>query len=226
MADLDLICGTMPARRHTPENLAEWRTIPTSIISDELQRGQTLAAAIRPLRQDVAFAAEAMTVRVMVGDNGPIHYAASIAEPDTAMLVDARGHEDTAVSGAIITAAAQARGVVAMVIDGAVRDAADLRKAKTIVYSRAVVPNGPHKGFGGAINLPIQCAGVAVSPGDLVVGDDDGVIVIRPEQEEGLMARCRKRLEKEAEHLDRIQQGATTVEILGFPPLSEIAKKV
>ena len=108
-------------------------------------------------------------------------------------------------------------------VEGAVRDAAELRDSGISVYARAVVPNGPHKGFGGSVNVPIQCAGVAVNPGDLVVGDDDGIVVVRPDQLDGLMARCKVRLAKEEAFVEKIRSGVSTIELQGLPPLEYFA---
>ncbi|HSS66388.1 MAG TPA: RraA family protein [Gammaproteobacteria bacterium] len=204
------------------EELELWSHIPTSIISDELNRTGTLHSEVRPLQTDVGLAGQALTVQCMVGDNAPIHYAMTVAWPGCVMLVDGRGHKDTALFGEILGEAALARGVIAVIIDGAVRDSAELRSSDLYVYTRGIVPNGPHKGFGGAINVPIQCAGVNVSPGDLVVGDDDGVVVITPQSMKGLRSRCDARIASEADRIERIKAGATTVELLGFPPPEKI----
>lgn len=205
--------------------LALWRKTPASIISDELNRSCTMLSAIRPLQSDVGVAGQALTVQCMVGDNAPIHYAVTVAWPGCVMMVDGRGHTDTALFGEILAEAALARGVVAVVIDGAVRDAAELKRSDLYVYARGIVPNGPHKGFGGAINAPIQCAGVNVHPGDLVVGDDDGVVVIPANKMDGLRERCDARIAAEAERIERIQTGASTVELLGFPPADRIGSQ-
>jgi RraA family protein len=199
-----------------------WRNTPTAIISDELNRTGTMRSALKPLENGSGFAAQALTVQCMVGDNAAVHYALTVAWPGCALVIDGRGHADTALWGGILTEAALAKGAVAVVIDGAVRDAAELRDSDLAVYCRGIVPNGPHKGFGGAVNVPIQCGGVSVSPGDLVVGDDDGIVVIPPDKLDGLRERCDARIAAEADRLERIAAGATTVELLGFPPAENI----
>ncbi len=199
-----------------------WRNTPTAIISDELNRTGTMQSALRPLENGSGFAAQALTVQCMVGDNAPVHYALTVAWPGCVLVIDGRGHADTALWGGILTEAALAKGAVAVVIDGAVRDAAELRNSDLAVYCRGIVPNGPHKGFGGAVNVPIQCGGISVSPGDLVVGDDDGIVVIPPHKLDGLRERCDARIAAEADRLERIAAGATTVELLGFPPPEKI----
>ncbi len=204
------------------EELELWSHIPTSIISDELNRTGTLHSEVRPLQSNFSFAGQALTVQCMVGDNAPIHYAMTVAWPGCVMVVDGRGHKDTALFGEILGEAALAKGVIAVIIDGAVRDSAELRESDLYVYTRGIVPNGPHKGFGGAINVPIQCAGVNVSPGDLVVADDDGVVIVPPQSMPGLRARCDARIASEADRIERIKAGATTIDLLGFPPPDKI----
>ena len=177
-----LTLNDAPRERLTADELAAWREIPTAVISDDVNRTATMQAAIKPVGPGMGFAGQALTAQTMVGDNGTLHYALTKAWPGAVLIVDARGHEETAVWGGILVAAALARKISAVVIDGAVRDVAELRDSGVAVYARAVVPNGPHKGFGGSVNTPIQCGGVPVDPGDIVVGDEDGVVVIRPDQ--------------------------------------------
>ncbi len=212
-----------PKARLSESDLARWRAIPTAAISDDLNRTGTMHAVIKPLRPGMAFAAQALTVQTMVGDNVALHYALTMAWPGCALIVDARAHVDTAVWGGIMTEAAKVRGIAALVVDGAVRDAAELSASGLAVYARGVVPNGPHKGFGGRINVPIQCGGVQVNPGDLVVGDDDGVVVIGPERMAGLMEKCTARLARDKALVEKVAAGATTVELLNLPPPEDFA---
>ena len=106
----------------------------------------------------------------------------------------------------------------ALVVDGSIRDVDEIRQAGFAAFSRGVVPNGPHKGFGGAVNIPISCAGVAVDPGDLVVGDGDGVVVVRPDQMTGLLDRCRARIAKEEGILAKLDAGEDSYVLQGLPP--------
>ncbi len=201
----------------TESVLEQWSLIPTAIISDELNRQGAMCAAINPLQNSTGFAAQALTVQCMVGDNSAIHYALTMAWPGCALIVDGGGYTDTALWGGILTQAAKARGVRAVIIDGAVRDAAELRQAGLSVYCRAIVPKGPHKGFGGEVNGPVECAGVRVDCGDLIVADDDGVVVVREDQQSGLLERCRQRMSRETSVLERIEAGESTVDIFSFP---------
>ncbi|MDH3280005.1 MAG: hypothetical protein OEQ18_02610 [Gammaproteobacteria bacterium] len=210
-----------PASAFTGDEIRVWREIPTSIVGDELNRGQIMQAAIKPVAPGRSFAGPAITVRCMVGDNLALHHALTCARPGDILVVDARGHEDTAVWGEILHTAARQCGIAGIVIDGATRDVGALRGSDLPVYVRAVVPSGPHKGFGGEINAPVQCGGVPVAPADLIIGDDDGVVVVRPYQLAGLLQRCQNRLRREAELLAQVRAGVSTVELLGLPAPEE-----
>ena len=212
-----LIINEAPAERLSDTELAAWRNIPPAVISDELNRSGAMAAAIKPLAPGMACVGQALTVQCMVGDNAPLHYAVTKAWPGAVVVADARGHTDTAVWGGILTFAAKQRGIVGVVVDGGVRDVAELRESGIAVFARGAVPRGPHKGFGGEINGAVQCGGVAVDPGDLIVADDDGVVVITPAQRAGLHERCQARIAKEQEMLAGLKAGKTTVELSGMP---------
>lgn len=197
-------------------DLRAWREIPTSIVSDELNRTAGMNAAIAPLGRIVRFAGEALTVRVMVGDNLALHVAVSRAPAGCVLVVDAGGFTGTAVWGEILHTAAEARRLTAVVIDGAVRDRTALAQSRLPIFTRGATPNGPHKGWGGSINAAVQCGGVAVEPHDLVLGDGDGIAVVPRAQLGGLLERCRRRMQMEAAALVLIREGRTTLEALGI----------
>lgn len=198
--------------------LAAWRGIPTAVMSDELNRSCAMSAAIKPVAPGMVFAGQALTVQAMAADNAASHYALTLVWPGCVVVIDARGHVDTAMWGGILTTGAKARGAVAVIVDGAVRDVAELRDSGIAVFARGAVPNGPQKAFGGSINGPIQCGGLAVNPGDLVVGDDDGVVVVAPDQLPGLRERCEARIKNEEHIVEQLKAGRTTVEISKMPP--------
>ncbi|MBM3517870.1 MAG: RraA family protein [Alphaproteobacteria bacterium] len=208
--------------RLTAEALAAWADVPASIVSDEINRTGTMTSAIGIVAPGMRCVGQALTVQLMVGDNAPLHYAVTLAWPGAVLVADGRGHPDTAVWGGILTAAATRRGVGGVVVDGAVRDVAEVRRARIAVFARGVVPNGPHKGFGGSIGAQIQCGGVSVASGDLVIGDDDGVVVLPLAQVDALLPRCQARMAKEADMLEQIGAGKTTVELIGLPAPSAI----
>ena len=213
----------MPLQRHAtdfenlnPETLAAWREIPPAIVSDCMNRTHSMAAAIKPLKPGTVLAGQARTVTSMVGDNGISHAALALVNRGEVLVIDAGGYEDVAVWGAIMTHAAIARDIAGVVIDGAVRDAAEIRELGFSCYARANVPAGPHKGFGGIIDGPISCAGCPVKPGDIVIGDDDGIAVVPLEWAEDMLAASKEKLAQELDTLKQITEGKTTAELLGI----------
>ncbi len=200
-----------------PGALESWRQIPPAVASDCMNRSRFMAAAIKPVKAGTRLVGQARTVTSMVGDNGISHVATALLRPGEVLVIDARGHEDVAVWGEVATRAAIKRGMAGVVIDGAVRDVAEIPELDFPCYARAVVPSGPHKGFGGTIDGTISCAGCPVAPGDIVLGDDDGVAVVPLAGQAGLLAACLEKLEQERGWLAAIEAGQTMAELLGLP---------
>ena len=200
----------------SPQVLDAWRAIPPAVASDCMNRSRFMAAAIKPVKAGTTLVGQARTVTSMVGDNGISHAATALLGAGEVLVVDARGYEDVAVWGGVATRAAMARGAAGVVIDGAVRDVAEIRELGFPCYARAVVPGGPHKGFGGTIDGAISCAGCPVQPGDIVLGDDDGIAVVPLAGQADLLAVCRDKLEQEEGWLAAIEAGRTMAELLGL----------
>ena len=197
-------------------DLAAWREIPPAIASDCMNRTQFMAAAIKPVAPGTVLAGQARTVTAMVGDNGVSHVATALLRPGEVLVIDAQGHSDIAVWGGVATRAAMAKQAAGAVIDGAVRDVAEIRELGFALYARAVVPGGPHKGFGGIIDGTIACAGCPVAPGDIVLGDDDGIAVVPLASWRAVYAACLDKLKAEEEWLRQIAAGKPMAEILGL----------
>lgn len=191
--------------------------MPTATVSDQLNRSQTMTARIKSVVPGRRFCGQARTVQTMVGDGAIIHVAASYADAGQVLVIDAGGVEDTAVWGGILAMEAIKRGIAAVVIDGAVRDLEDISNLGLPVFARAVVPRGPHKGFGGTMDGLIAAGGVAVRPGDLVLGDEDGVAVVPLELVDSTLAATKAHLEREKQWIAAMNRGELTVKILGIP---------
>ena len=202
--------------RLAPEALESWRDIPPAIASDCMNRSRFMAAAIKPVRSGTTLVGQARTVTSMVGDNGISHVATALLGPGEVLVIDAGGYQDVAVWGGVATRAAMARGAAGVVIDGAVRDVAEIRELGFPCYARAAVPGGPHKGFGGTIDGAIACAGCPVAPGDIVLGDDDGIVVVPFAEQAALLPICRDKLKQEEGWLAEIAAGRTMAELLGL----------
>lgn len=151
---------------------------PSSILADVAGRRGALHGRIAPLSPSMRFAGPALTVEVRPGDNLMIHAAMAIAKPGDVILVDGKGDLSSALMGEIMSQQCAAIGVAAVVIDGAVRDSEAIRELGLPMYAAGLNPNGPTKNIAGRLNHPISIGGVTVHPGDLVVGDADGVTVV------------------------------------------------
>jgi 4-hydroxy-4-methyl-2-oxoglutarate aldolase len=151
---------------------------PSSILADVAGRRGALSGRIAPLAPTMRFAGPALTVEVRPGDNLMIHAAMAVAKPGDVIVVDGKGDLSSALMGEIMSQQCVALGIAAVVIDGAVRDSEAIRELGFPMYAAGLNPNGPTKFVPGRLNHPISIGGVTVNPGDLVVGDADGVTVI------------------------------------------------
>jgi len=198
------------------EALAAWREIPAAIASDVMNRGQVMAGRIKPVAPGMRLCAQARTVCCMSGDNSAPHRLIAMCRPGEAIVIDARGGENVAVWGGIMTEAAVQHGVAGVVIDGATRDVAEIRGRGFPAFTSAVVPAGPHKGFGGVIDGTVAVGDCPVNPGDLILGDDDGVAVVPLAWAEWVLDAARKKIAEEAELVRRVQGGEATADIMGL----------
>ncbi len=179
-----------------PDLVRHYATIATSLISDNLDR---LAGAVglRPYHAGGPLVGTALTVRTRRGDNLAIHAALRIARPGDVIVIDGEGDLGQALVGEIILAAAEAKGVAGFVIDGAIRDVAAIGKSTLPCYARGVIHRGPYKNGPGRINVPVAIGGLVVNPGDLVVGDEDGVVALAPWLAVELLPAIRAQEERE-----------------------------
>jgi regulator of RNase E activity RraA len=214
----------MPLYRHdtrferlTESALAAWAAIPPAIASDCMNRSQVMSAAIKPLAPGTRLAGQARTVACMVGDNSAIHAAIRLIGPGDVLVIAAGGHADTALWGGLLTQAALSRGAAGVVVDGGVRDVAEIRETGFACFAAAAVPAGPHKGFGGTIDGVIACAGCTVAPGDIVLGDDDGIAVVPLGRAEAVLADCHAKLTQEEQALEGLRQGTLLADQMGIP---------
>jgi len=188
--------------------VALFEGIPASIISDNLSR-LTGTWGLSPMhRPGTALLGTALTVRVRSGDNLMIHKALQLGRPGDVLVIDGNGCVDRALMGEIMKNVAMARGFAGVVLDGAIRDSAAFREDGFPCYARGVCHRGPYKDGPGEINVPVSISGMVVQPGDIVVGDDDGVVFIAPHEAEAVAAASRHKLTEEATTMDAIARGA------------------
>lgn len=214
---MTLLRHTTTFERLSDDVLKAWRRVAPAIASDCMNREGAMAGAIKPLKPETLLVGQARTVTAMVGDNSAMHAATALLQPGDVLVVDAGGYEDVAVWGGVATRAAMQRRAAGVVVDGAVRDAAEIRDLGWPCFARAIVPRGPHKGFGGTIDGAVACAGCTVNPGDLVLGDDDGIVVVPLARTAAVYEACLEKLKQEEAWLREIADGRTMKAILGLP---------
>lgn len=181
----------------------------TPAISDLMNRLYTMVPAIKNLTgAELRMLGTACTVKVYPGDNLMIHKSLDIAQPGDVVVVDASSSSLTAVLGDLVCTKARHRGIAGFVVDGLIRDLPAIRALGDFpVFARGVTPIGPlHRGPG-EINHPIAAGGIVVHPGDVIVGDANGVVVVPKEQAQEIVDRLRERRAVEAEYTAAVSRG-------------------
>ena len=191
--------------RVSPEIVAAAAQYPSSILADVAGRRGGLSGRIAPLAPTMKFAGPAITVEVRPGDNLMIHAAMVIAKPGDVILIDGKGDLGSALMGEIMSQQCVALGIAAVVIDGAARDAEAIRGLGFPMYAAGLNPNGPTKFIPGRLNHPISIGGVSVNPGDLVVGDGDGVTVIERDKAASILPLAAEKVAMETKRIADIK---------------------
>jgi len=201
------------------DKLAEWATIPPAIAGDVMNRQNVMAGRIAPLSPGMTMAGQARTVSVLAGDNAALHEVISRLRPNEVLVIDAANYDDRAVWGGILNTRAKLQNINGVVLDGAARGAAEMREMGLPVYLSALSPAGPHKGWGGSIDDRISCGGVVVMPGDIILGDDDGVTVVPLERADAVLEASLARMAYEEDILNKLASGADVSGLFPSPEL-------
>jgi len=200
-----------------PRNMAQkLGEFPTTIVSDVLNRLGSMDGVIHPIVRGRSFCGCAVTVEEVEGGNLMSHAALELVQAGDVLVIDAKGVTSRSCWGGLQTLMAQRRGVVGIVINGSVRDYDDILKLEMPVHAIATTSAGPLKAWGGNVNCPIACGGVVVNPGDIVVGDDDGVVVVPQDLAEAALECCQRRTRLEQTWVERVEAGETTVDVVGL----------
>ena len=191
----------------------------SSTIYEAAGRKGALPSTIKPLSENLPVEGRAFTVRAAPGNNLWLHRAVARAQKGDVLIVatgDERGEQ--AYWGDVMTLAAQSRGIIGLVIDGQVRDGVEIVRMGFPVFARGLCMRGPTRNAGapGGLQEPIAIGEVTIHPGDLVVGDGDGVVVVAREEEETVLRMAKEREDGEALIRERLRNGETTLEIYGI----------
>lgn len=183
------------------------RKLAVANLSDSMHFTRAVSGALRPLHKGGVLCGPALTVRVPPNDNLMVHKSVDLARPGEVIVVEAGGDLDVSVVGGIVTAYAASRAVAGFVIDGAVRDTAEIGAGMLPVYARGICARGPRKEGPGEINVPVTIGNVPVNPGDIVVGDQDGLVVVPLADAQEVIERTRALARREEEIMQKIASG-------------------
>ena len=178
-----------------------FRGVPSSNINDMMNRLYNTDATIKSLNHKTMLGT-AITVRAPLGDNMMFHRALDIAQPGDVLVVDGGGCNERSLAGEIMMTYAEKKGLAGVVANGALRDLDGILKLDMPVYATGITPQGPYKNGPGEINVPVCCGGVVVMPGDILVGDLDGIVVIRKEDAPLIIEEALEKLAKEEKKLE------------------------
>lgn len=192
---------------------------PSCVVADAQERAGVMRSFLRPLSNETRFAGPALTVRMEPGNQVDCLDALDVAQRGDVIVVDAAGETETSIWGGLMSGLCKMKGVVGAVVDGAIRDTDETRDLGFYIFSKAIVPRSTHTPFSGRmepieINVTIQCAGVVVAPGDVVLGDEVGVVVVPQAHAEDILEKARTLAENEEKTRARIREGKTVEEIL------------
>lgn len=204
--------------RVAPALVQEASALPTATLHEAAGKVGVMPCQIKPVSPGMKLAGPALTVQSPPGDNLWLHRAIYAAQPGDVLVVSVCGLYEHGYWGEIMSMAAKMRELGGLVIDGCVRDGAILHEFGLPVFARGLCIRGTGKDFGarGWIGHPTLFGDLTVHPGDLVVGDTDGVVVIPREQADKAIDASREREAREAEQLERLRAGESTLRIFGF----------
>ncbi len=199
----------------------------TGPLSDALGKGGAMDHGIRPWSANAKMAGPAYTVQLHTADILMVSKAAAGCPAGHVLVIDGHGERNTALWGGLMTLSAHLKGLAGVVIDGAIRDLVDIRGSQLAVFARAVVPNAGGAEYVGKLQVPVACGGTVVNPGDWLVGDDDGVVVIPAAQLEETLEKAERIVRVEKKIAKAIRNGVEVATLLRVDELiEEKAKKV
>ena len=194
--------------RVAPKPLIDaYAKVPVANVSDSMNRMTAAGATLRPMHASGGMAGAALTVRARPGDNLMFQKAIDMAVPGDIIVVDAGGDVTNALMGELMLAYAITRGVVGFVVNGAIRDVDAFKETNLPTFAVGVTHRGPYKDGPGEINVPIAIDGMVFEPGDIVIGDSDGVLCVPLDQAEEILAKAEAKHAAETRQLQAIAEG-------------------
>lgn len=194
-------------RKVAAEWVERYRSVPVANISDSMNRMTAGGASLQPMHHKGVLVGPALTVKARPGDNLMLHHALDIAQPGDVIVVDAGGDLSNALIGEMMVAYAIKKGVAGIVINGAIRDAASIGAGDFPVFAAGITHRGPYKDGPGEVNVPIALGGMVIEPGDLVIGDEDGLLCVPFDQVGEVYDRAYAKHAAEQKQLEQIALG-------------------
>lgn len=174
--------------------IEKFKQVPTTAISDVLNGMNNLDPQIKPLKEEYKIAGRAYTVQLPIGDNLMLLKSLKEAKPGDILVVDVKGDTYRAVAGDFVVGMMKTLGIGGLVVDGVIRDIIDIKGLNFPVFCKGTTVSSGGKNGPGATNIPISCGGTSVNPGDIIVGDVDGVVVIPKEDAEDVLEGSEKKI--------------------------------
>lgn len=203
--------------RHAPSHLRErLMGLATALLSDALGKTGAMDHDMKRQSANPRMAGPAATLRVHTADILMVGKAISMCPPGRVLVIDGQGDLDTALWGILTTDTARRKGLAGVVIDGAIRDSAAIRRSRFPVFARAVVPNAGGAEYLGDWDVPVQCAGTVVTPGDMVVGDEDGVVVVPAARLESVLELAERIRDLERKLESQVRRGRDLAAVLNY----------
>lgn len=188
----------------------------SATISEAQGRTGLLNPYMRPIYPSARVAGSAVTVLCQPGDNLMIHAAIEVCQPGDVLVVTTTSESTDGMFGELLATSCQAHGIRGLVIDAGVRDVTDLTALEFPVWAKAISAQGTVKATPGSVNVEVVCAGAIIRPGDVIVGDQDGVVVVKRETAAEVAIRGQQRIEKEQKSRERLKAGELGVDFYGL----------
>ena len=183
--------------------IQQFRNLPTTAISDAMEGLSNLDSAIKPLKEEFRLAGRALTVKIPVGDNSAVLKAIGEAMPGDIIVVDSKGDTYRAIAGDFVVGMMQTMEIGGLVVDGVIRDLEAIKELNFPVFSKGATVASSGKAGVGETNVPISCGGVTVYPGDIIIGDIDGVVVVPKDKGEEILVKAKDKIMKDDQRAEK-----------------------